>query len=828
MPYDPMTNVFQRIWKFVDQFEEMDEIKRSDLDVALDDISTGVNVAVQRSMSFVGDWIASGFFPSLRPDLSQIQARDTWRVSSAGTVGGVAFEVDDYLVALRANPGPTYAGNWIRVPSDLTGYNVSLVQEAEDARDAALNAQALSEDNAEAAALARAAALAAAVEAGLYDGPKVDTFAGLSAVTPAMLATGALIRVIETGAVYERVTTDADLDYTGSGGVMLRRVRNPDVRLSDMATINDLAERGGGIVDGDASVAGVLETRANMRLDFEPGTTVTQTHRSVVGAFLTNVIIGDANDRIQTDISLDGGIISGEGYPAPVIVEIASATTTTLTFTAAASASNDAYNGNLVQILSGALANGINFRTISDYDGATRTATLSVALPSAPAAGTMAQIGYNDNAVGFGWGAEHVRIRDGISKGYPMAAMTPPGLGGKGLNFEQGARDAVVTGRTFEDCYTGLFISGHPGDLSNGYPRVVQALRASDLHFEDCGSAITAAILDGAAGIPSDPSRLQAVITGCTYHNCGHAPLRIVGSDQQKSGVINLMGANGVLISDVIGWNDPTYVADAGGYPTDYSARCGFGLSGPIGAVIWGHARNCTLRNIHHHGDADCAVHVGRVRALGDDAPGGSPSQMFGWDIDGLHIYGTIDRVVNRDLGLGVVNADLTGYWRIVVDTVTTGFLHPSYATTTTGLILDITERATGKRIIGTAARILARGNTFADYPAGVTDLRTQDRRSFTIADDAAVSFTPLSAQGVMTVISATNLASNLVRYEADASPQCNLAIASAATAATTGVLTGTTGTDGNLTFSAHTDWRVYIENRRGATISLTLTMPVA
>ena len=72
-----------------------------------------------------------------------------------------------------------------------------------------------------AAQTARTAAETAAAEAALYDGPKVDTFGQLASVTPAMLAVGGLIRVIEAGAVYQRVSTGGDLNYTGSGGVRL-------------------------------------------------------------------------------------------------------------------------------------------------------------------------------------------------------------------------------------------------------------------------------------------------------------------------------------------------------------------------------------------------------------------------------------------------------------------------------------------------------------------------------------------------------------------------------------------------------------------------------
>lgn len=67
------------------------------------------------------------------------------------------------------------------------------VTQAQQARDAAI--------------AARAAAELARDEAVLYDGPKVDTFAELAAITPAMLPVGALIRVVETGAVYRRVSS---------------------------------------------------------------------------------------------------------------------------------------------------------------------------------------------------------------------------------------------------------------------------------------------------------------------------------------------------------------------------------------------------------------------------------------------------------------------------------------------------------------------------------------------------------------------------------------------------------------------------------------------
>lgn len=56
----------------------------------------------------------------------------------------------------------------------------------------------------------------------------VDTFSDLAAVTPSMLDVGGLIRVIATGAVYQRVASGGDLDYSGAGGVRLNVLPNSD------------------------------------------------------------------------------------------------------------------------------------------------------------------------------------------------------------------------------------------------------------------------------------------------------------------------------------------------------------------------------------------------------------------------------------------------------------------------------------------------------------------------------------------------------------------------------------------------------------------------
>lgn len=72
------------------------------------------------------------------------------------------------------------------------------------------------------ASASAASASASAAAAALYDGPKVDTFPEIAAVTAAQVAVGGFLRVVKTGAVYERAAdaaVDADLNYSGTGGV---------------------------------------------------------------------------------------------------------------------------------------------------------------------------------------------------------------------------------------------------------------------------------------------------------------------------------------------------------------------------------------------------------------------------------------------------------------------------------------------------------------------------------------------------------------------------------------------------------------------------------
>lgn len=135
MPFNPATAVFSRVWRFVDRFLPGDDVTREALDHAFDDLTGGIQAALNNNLNFVGDWIAGSAFPTQRPDGTPVRARDTWRVSTAGTVGGIAFDVDDYLTALVPSPGSLYANNWIKIPSLLIPSVLTLVDEVQDVRD---------------------------------------------------------------------------------------------------------------------------------------------------------------------------------------------------------------------------------------------------------------------------------------------------------------------------------------------------------------------------------------------------------------------------------------------------------------------------------------------------------------------------------------------------------------------------------------------------------------------------------------------------------------------------------------------------------------------
>lgn len=109
----------------------------------------------------------------------------------------------------------------------------------------------------------------------------------------------------------------------------------------------------------------------------------------------------------------------------------------------------------------------------------------------------------------------------------------------------------------------------------------------------------------------------------------------------------------------------------------------------------------------------------------------------------------------------------------------------------------------------------------------GIVDLKLNNspavgtRTTLTMVDDSATYMTPAHAKG-MFFLFGDNAGGDgcIVSYNASAG-QSFLQSATGNCRASTGVLSGTTGVDTTITISPHTDGRIYIENRRGYTITI-------
>ena len=112
---------------------------------------------------------------------------------------------------------------------------------------------------------------------------------------------------------------------------------------------------------------------------------------------------------------------------------------------------------------------------------------------------------------------------------------------------------------------------------------------------------------------------------------------------------------------------------------------------------------------------------------------------------------------------------------------------------------------------------------------AGVVNGIGSKTLSVAMSDDTATDLTPLIINGLVSFAvrnQSTNITSGLVRYGTAAGGAYTTAVSIGASAAVaTGTLAGTTGADTFITVSAHTDGKLYFENRRGGNITLDISI---
>lgn len=113
---------------------------------------------------------------------------------------------------------------------------------------------------------------------------------------------------------------------------------------------------------------------------------------------------------------------------------------------------------------------------------------------------------------------------------------------------------------------------------------------------------------------------------------------------------------------------------------------------------------------------------------------------------------------------------------------------------------------------------------TIGGTTAAAANVTTIKRASVTIADDAATSFTVGGNNGFFRIVTedgnGNNFAMAYFRCSATGAIMTTAGTVGSAYNLTTGALTGTTGTDVRVNISAHTDGKIYIENRSGGSLT--------
>lgn len=592
------------------------------------------------------------------------------------------------------------------------------------------------------------------------------------------------------------------------------------------------------IMAHEMNAGGQLVVKQDMTVVGRAGATLYQTGWSEVGGFIVAADPTPNNPAtIKSGIHFRDPYISGANNPAPTYFEagVGSTTTTIVLGTLdkdgnPVSTIDDFYNGRAIIVAEGAASNGV-LRFVTDYVGATRTLTITSALPAAPSAGDDILMGWNDLAIGLGGGVSDITIFGGKLTDYMPLNQVPPPSGAKGVNFEQGTTNALLWGTTFRNLGIAVFVQGLEGAYATGAKKRTVGIRVGGYHAENVGSVLTVAGVNGTQLPDGDADDQMGLASFITYENAGHKPYRFVGSDQQKSGIIDLLEGQNFSISHVSGRNDTTYPNTSPGYPTDYPSRVGYGLSGDVGAMIWGHGRNISIDDFKHWGNVDCVWTIRRGRALGDDGqvtsgPGvtGRPGNVLGNRFTNIQLFGQCPRVIEVDPNATyrVLNEELTGELQCIVDDVTSSIVDPNMSGYT-NIIVDVTRRSDGKRVRGTPAQIILAGNQFDLLPEQETILRAG--RVYTLIDDQAVRIVPPKKSGFMrwSIANGSGGASNnygMVHYCIQGGAICNICFGPATLSVGTTVLTtgAVDGIDVNTNVNAVVSDGIYLKNRTGVT----------
>lgn len=227
----------------------------------------------------------------------------------------------------------------------------------------------------------------------------------------------------------------------------------------------------------------------------------------------------------------------------------------------------------------------------------------------------------------FAAGASNVRVVNCTAR--RIADGSGAGTGGGGFGVEQGGEDIQFVGCVAEDCYRGIRVAGVPGEHVSGASKGAAGVVIRDCVFRRCGTAIFCHSVGHGGDDQSDLAVFDVLVDGAYIEDCGHYPWRAFdfgaypAISPQKAGVITLGGAQNICIRNVRVRMSPGYpdsfVDWQGrvGYPADGNF-IGAGLSGPVGALIWGWGRNIVVEQMTLDGAADAVWKCARAVTFGD------------------------------------------------------------------------------------------------------------------------------------------------------------------------------------------------------------------
>lgn len=442
----------------------------------------------------------------------------------------------------------------------------------------------------------------------------------------------------------------------------------------------------------------------------------------------------------------------------------------------------------------------------------------------------------SENCLGFARGAEKITVMGGTLKGARPNFNSTGGWGGKAIGLDGGVKFFTMIGTRLESCFYGMWIRGNENQFSNaldGYERT-SSNKFIGCHIEDCPIAIAINGRDPNEDPDYRAEDISAQIIATTYHNCGFCPDRPASSSARyKAGIINLGEAQNFLIDGLTGYNDDDYVTQKGGWPTT-GAVIGQGLSGAPCHLITGWGGNGTIRNVQHQGAIEDFWHCGRAYAMGDDAAPTKKVMVRYLLIDNLRHIGAAVNVFSQDDYDPVVSPDDL---RARMDNVYLYGLSDGIVAANAASLDRMTIRvfqSDTKWIDGTPSFIYnVVGNTVSasDTQSWSENARVSKPNSYpvlNVPDGATASFKLSKLNGLIAFTSTVSLAQGIIKYRCSAGGT-QASVYGPASIGNIAVTTGGSpvGAASTLTFSVDDSGNMWVNNQRGATVSLTFNQLV-